>query len=198
MTHFDKTKSALLAKFVARSQQKGSLFETVELIWYIERFFSGTGQTEILAIRSVPAAADPKLHPKCSNNSIGAFAGGCCAAKLRSNKHMNAVVVISDNTRPVPYKGPEGILWPIIQRLMECGIPPEKILILVATGTHRALTEAELREMLDPRIFTYRIPIKSHDASDQGNLEFLGTTMRGTRITVNRDYLAADLRFSQD
>jgi len=171
--------------------------KTVELdLGTLNVSFQVPGQTEILAIRSVPAAADPEACiQNALNNSIGSLSlEGVVQAKLRSNKHMNAVVVISDNTRPVPYKGPEGILWPIIQRLMECGIPPEKILILVATGTHRALTEAELREMLDPRIFTYRIPIKSHDASDQGNLEFLGTTMRGTRSTVNRDYLAADLK----
>ena len=106
--------------------------KTVELdLGTLNVSFQVPGQTEILAIRSVPAAADPEACiQNALNNSIGSLSlEGVVQAKLRSNKHMNAVVVISDNTRPVPYKGPEGILWPIIQRLMECGIPPEKILI---------------------------------------------------------------------
>lgn len=114
--------------------------------------------------------------------------------KLKKNPEAKAVIVISDNTRPVPYNGKAGILWPIIERLLANDIPKERILILVATGTHRPLTEKELREMLDPRVFEYSIPIKNHNCRDKNNLTYLGKTSRGSSVYINRDYMAADIK----
>ncbi|HKL57777.1 MAG TPA: lactate racemase domain-containing protein, partial [Sphaerochaeta sp.] len=37
------------------------------------------------------------------------------AEKLAKNSQAKAAIIISDNTRPVPYKGEEGILLPILQ-----------------------------------------------------------------------------------
>src|SRR5262245_15817249 len=54
----------------------------------------------------------------------------------------DAVVVISDKTRPVPY----GIvLPPLLNTLEAAGIARERVEILVATGLHRANTADELR-----------------------------------------------------
>ena len=56
----------------------------------------------------------------------------------------DAVVVISDKTRPVP----NGLVLPPILRTLEAaGIGRERIEILVATGLHRANTHDELIEM---------------------------------------------------
>ncbi|MCK7477151.1 MAG: lactate racemase domain-containing protein [Candidatus Moduliflexus flocculans] len=41
--------------------------------------------------------------------------------KLAENPEGEAVIVISDNTRPVPYKGNQGILLPIIAALAAGG-----------------------------------------------------------------------------
>jgi len=114
--------------------------------------------------------------------------------KLKKNPEAKAVIVISDNTRPVPYKGESGILWPILEKLLTHNIPKERILILVATGTHRPLTEKELREMLDPLVFDYKIPIKNHNCRDKNNLNYLGKTSRGSSVYINQDYMAADIK----
>jgi len=114
--------------------------------------------------------------------------------KLKKNPQAKTVIVISDNTRPVPYKGKAGILWPIIEKLLAKNISNEHILILVATGTHRPLSEKELREMLDPRVFDYKIPIKNHDCRDKNNLVYLDKTSRGSSIYINRDYIEADIK----
>jgi len=50
--------------------------------------------------------------------------------KLKKNPQAKAVIVISDNTRPVPYKGKAGILWPIIEKLLAKNISNDRILIL--------------------------------------------------------------------
>lgn len=115
-------------------------------------------------------------------------------AKLKEKPDAQAVVVISDNTRPVPYRGANGILWPIVKTLMDCGMARDQILILVANGTHRALAEEELKEMLDPAIFAAGIRVKNHDCRNKENLVFLGQTSRGSQVYINRDYLQADLK----
>lgn len=114
--------------------------------------------------------------------------------KLKKTPQAKTVIVISDNTRPVPYKGESGILWPILKKILAHNIPEERILILVATGTHRPLSEKELREMLDPRVFEYRIPIKNHNCRDKNNLAYLGKTIRGSSVYINRAYTEADIK----
>ena len=114
--------------------------------------------------------------------------------KLKKNPQAKAVIVISDNTRPVPYKGKAGILWPIIEKLLAKNISNNRILILIATGTHRPLSEKELKEMLDPRVFDYRIPIKNHNCRDKSNLAYLGKTSHGSSVYINRDYMKAGIK----
>jgi lactate racemase len=115
-------------------------------------------------------------------------------SKMRSKPDCRAVIVISDNTRPVPYKGSAGILWPVLKKLLEAQIPKEKILILISNGTHRPLQDSELKEMLDPRIFELGIPIENHDCHDRANLTYLGKTSRDTEIYINSHYMEADIK----
>lgn len=65
--------------------------------------------------------------------------------------------VLDRNTRPVPYTGPDGIQWPIVESLLQAGFHPERIRILVATGTHPVMTDSEM-----PRLAP---TLKGHHAS---------------------------------
>lgn len=103
-----------------------------------------------------------------------------------------AVIVISDNTRPVPYRGEAGILEPLLDGLRAGGF--RRIKVLVATGTHRVMTEAELRTLLTPAAFQPDVEIVNHDCRDEGSLRFIGRTRRGTDTWLNRHYLDADLK----
>jgi nickel-dependent lactate racemase len=115
-------------------------------------------------------------------------------AKLAEKPDCKAVIVVSDNTRPVPYRGEQGILGPIIARLLHQGVSKENILILVATGTHRAMSEAELKTMLDPQVYELGIAVQNHDCHDENYLVDLGETKRGSRILIDRRYMEADLK----
>jgi len=152
--------------------------------------------TKILSIIPPKSLDDPALSiQRALINSIGSPGlDQIIEQKLKKNPEAKAVIVISDNTRPVPYKGESGILWPILEKLLAHNIPKEKIFILVATGTHRPLSDQELREMLDTRVFDYRIPIKNHNCRDKNNLTYLGKTMRGSSVYINRGYMAADIK----
>lgn len=105
-----------------------------------------------------------------------------------------AVIVVSDNTRPVPYRGEAGILLPIVETLLAEGFKVADILVLVAVGTHRQMDPAELRQMIDARIWSLGIEVANHDCHSPEGLADLGQTRRGSRVQVNRRYIEADLR----
>jgi nickel-dependent lactate racemase len=114
--------------------------------------------------------------------------------KIKHNPQAQAVVVISDNTRPVPYRGKQGILFPLIQQMTEAGLPSSQILILVATGIHRLMSEKELKEFLDPRIFKSGIRIINHDSRNKDNFVYVGQTEFGGQIHLNRFYVQSDIK----
>jgi nickel-dependent lactate racemase len=102
----------------------------------------------------------------------------------------DAVVVISDKTRPVPNGT---VLPPILEALEVSGIPRERIEILVGTGLHRPNTPEELVEMTSAAIVEgYRI--RNHVAREAAEHRLVGRTRQGTEIWLDRGYLDADLK----
>jgi nickel-dependent lactate racemase len=104
----------------------------------------------------------------------------------------DACVVICDITRPVPNRT---ILPPVLATLEQAGIPRDKILILVATGLHRATTREELIEMVGPEIVAgYRI--ENHDGKQLDQHTPLGDSPRGVPIWIDSRYVRADLKIT--
>lgn len=94
----------------------------------------------------------------------------------------HVVVIIDDMTRPTPTH----LLLPgIMEELGAAGIPDDRITILVATGTHRPMTHAEL-EAKAGREIVARFRIVNHDYTIPENQVDLGTTPSGIPVTVNR------------
>ena len=102
----------------------------------------------------------------------------------------DAVIVVSDVTRPVPNAV---LLPPILEALHRAGLPPEAIAIQVATGLHRPNTPAELDQMLGSEL-ARSLRIVQHDARDAAAHADLGTTSGGIPIRIDRFYLERDLR----
>ncbi|MFZ5925802.1 MAG: lactate racemase domain-containing protein, partial [Bacillota bacterium] len=152
--------------------------------------------TECLSMSEPKALASPRqaimeaLRKPIGSPALGEIVG----RKMEGKVEPTAAIVISDNTRPVPYSGESGILSPVVDLLVEAGIKPERITIIVATGTHRALSQAELEGMIDPAVLARPVRIVCHDCRDEASLEFLGTTSRGTRVLINRAYLESDVK----
>ncbi len=113
---------------------------------------------------------------------------------LRRRPEASAVIVVSDNTRPVPYRGEAGILLPVIRILLEQGVKPQAITILVAVGIHRIMSDRELRAMLDPEVYRLGIPVICHDSRDERQIVHIGRTARGTEIYINSRYMQADIK----
>jgi nickel-dependent lactate racemase len=94
----------------------------------------------------------------------------------------SVLIVVSDATRAT---ASAQIINLLVRRLIEYGVEPRDITIIFATGIHRAVTEAERRELLTPFI-AQRIKSLNHDAYDSSKLIDLGTTPRGTPVEINR------------
>lgn len=152
--------------------------------------------THCLAMSKPTPIADPKdAILKAISSPIGSPGlSEIIIGKGKPARDLTAAVVISDNTRPVPYAGDSGILSPIIDALIEFGVNPRHITIIVATGTHRELSQDELKAMLDPSVFERSITIVCHDCRDESNLRFLGVTSRGTKVFINKLYVESDIR----
>jgi lactate racemase len=117
---------------------------------------------------------------------------GCqTLAKLAMGKRT-AAISVCDITRPAPNRI---TLPPLLKRLHEAGIPKDGVIILIATGLHRAATKEELDIILGPEIAaTYRVA--SHDARDFATHRALGTTRRGTPVYIDERFMAADLHIT--
>ena len=102
----------------------------------------------------------------------------------------NAVLIADDNTRLTP----TDILIPIL--LDECnaaGIPDSAIRVIIALGTHRFMTEDEIREKFGAETLC-RVPVVNHPYKDPAALVDLGTTKNGERIRINRAVAEADFK----
>jgi nickel-dependent lactate racemase len=102
----------------------------------------------------------------------------------------DAVIVISDITRPVP----NALLLPtIIEHLEAVGIPSAKITILIATGIHRPNEGHELERLVGKKIASsYRII--NHFSKNHHEMVQVGSIGDGVPALVNKHYLAADLK----
>src|SRR5271155_607167 len=111
-------------------------------------------------------------------------------AKGRSS----ACILVCDITRPVP----NGLfLRPMIETMLESGIPIDRIVVLVATGLHRPNKGEELAELIgDPWVLEH-VRIENHFARNSDDHIDLGRTRtRGTPVTINKLFVEADLRIA--
>lgn len=99
-------------------------------------------------------------------------------------------IAINDKTRPVPH---DRLLPPLLATLEAIGYAPEQITLMIATGTHPVMPPDEYPLVLPDDILA-RYPILCHDYDATGDILELGTTSRGTPVTINRHYYEAGLR----
>jgi len=71
----------------------------------------------------------------------------------------------------------------------------QDVTILIATGTHRANTPAELERMLGPDI-AGQCKVINHDSRDASSVQYVGRTSSGVEVRLNRQWLAADVRIT--
>src|SRR6266850_4675598 len=99
-------------------------------------------------------------------------------------------ISVCDLTRPQPR---QEMLTALFAEMPE--IRPEDVTILIATGTHRTNTPAELESMLGAEI-ARRYRVVNHDSRDRESLVSAGTTTTGVDVRLNRAFIDADFRIT--
>jgi nickel-dependent lactate racemase len=99
------------------------------------------------------------------------------------------ILVSDDNTRLTPA---DRIIPPLLERLNAAGVPDDRISCIMALGTHRYMTDAEMEAKVGERVHR-RIRVFNHEWRDPDALVNLGVSSQGTPLLVNRAVAEADV-----
>ncbi len=110
------------------------------------------------------------------------------AYRHRTSKTTRVVFVIDDLGRPTPASV---IIAPMLDILSNSGISSNNISFVIATGSHRQLSDEELAKKLGAPVLA-EFSVTSHDAF-LSPLEYLGTLANGLPCFANRQVATADL-----
>ena len=143
-------------------------------------------------VRGVLTSEVNNIRPEGSEQDIVHCAlrnpiGSARLSEIAAGKHK-IVIITSDHTRPVPSR----LTLPMLLNEIQNGAPQAEITILVATGCHRAMTEAEKLQRFGKEICA-RFKIVMHDCDDESNLVDIGELPSGKRCIINRLAVEADL-----
>lgn len=141
----------------------------------------------VIQKKVMPVLADPESTLR------DAFAGpiGCRSLEEEARGCQSACILICDITRPVP----NGTILPVlVAKLIQFGIKPEAITILVATGLHRPNEGEELRELVGSDWVLQTVTVANHLARRDEDHEYLCTLNGSIPIKIDRRFLHADLR----
>jgi lactate racemase len=116
-----------------------------------------------------------------------------CGPPLRERVRPGQTVAISvcDGTRAQP----SNLMIPAVLAELDGITDSGDIVVLVATGTHRANTERELRSMLGDEVVD-SVRVVNHDSRDAASLTWAGTFGAGVPVWLNSEWLAADVRIT--
>jgi lactate racemase len=123
----------------------------------------------------------------------GALRSPVSGPPLRERVRSGQSVAISvcDGTRAQP----SNLMIPAVLAELEGIIDPAHIVILIATGTHRANTDAELRSMLGNEVVD-SVRIINHNARDRTSLTWMGTYGAGVPVWLNSEWVSADIKIT--
>jgi nickel-dependent lactate racemase len=133
-----------------------------------------------------PAVADPR------SALISALRAPLGRPPLRDLLRRGRTVAISvcDITRAQPR---QEMLAALFEEMPD--IPAGDITILIATGTHRSNTPAEVEHMLGADI-ARRYRVVNHDSRDRSSLAYVGKTTTDVPVYLNRAWIEADIKIT--
>ena len=98
------------------------------------------------------------------------------------------VIIFDDLTRPTPVAD---LVTYVLEELEVAGISDEHIRFIAALGSHRGLTRIDFVKKLGEAVLD-RFPVYNHNPYE--NCTFVGTTSRGTPISINSEVMSCDLK----
>lgn len=110
---------------------------------------------------------------------------------LRSivRRGRKVAIAVDDSTRVTPVRS---FVPPLLKYF---NLPRKDVIIIVALGTHRKMTDKEMHDKYGPEIIEeYEVINHAFDEKDQ--LKMVGKLPNGVPVWANREFLNADVRIS--
>ncbi|HXX80069.1 MAG TPA: nickel-dependent lactate racemase [Thermodesulfovibrionales bacterium] len=137
--------------------------------------------------KTMPVLKDPEGTIK----AVFANPVNCKTLREEAKGCRSCCILMCDITRPVP----NGLILPqLIKELIEAGMAPDSITVVIATGLHRPNEGAELRELVGSDWVLGTVTVTNHFARRDDDHEYIGTTSSGIEARLNRRFIQADLR----
>jgi lactate racemase len=136
-----------------------------------------------------PAAAVPDSEVALTAALRAPVSGAPLAKRVRPGQTV--AISVCDGTRAQP----SSLMIPAVLAELEGIVSFDDIVVLVATGTHRANTEAELRAMLGD-VVVDSVRVVNHDARDSSQLTWMGRFGADVPVWLNTEWVAADVKIT--
>ncbi len=144
-------------------------------------------RTTVVEPRWEPTVADP---PAVLQQALrDPVAGPPLRERVRPGQTV--AVSVCDATRPQP----RALMVAAVLEELDGLVRVEDVVVLVATGTHRPNTDAELRAMLGDEIVD-TVRVVNHDARDDSSLTWMGTYGNGVPVWLCTEWVRADVRIT--
>lgn len=104
---------------------------------------------------------------------------------------QTVAIAVCDGTRPQPRR----LMVPAVLDELDGIVRREDVAVLVATGTHRGNTDAELRAMFGAELVR-TVRVVNHDARASHTLTYLGRFGEGVPVSLNKEWVDADVRIT--
>jgi len=118
---------------------------------------------------------------------------GCKTLREEIKVNKSICILICDITRPAPNST---VLPVLVEELINAGVHPDSITVVVATGLHRPNEGEELRELVGNDWVLQTVKVVNHFAKNDEDHIFLGTTPRGMPVKLDRRFVQADVRIA--
>ena len=144
--------------------------------------------TNLRGVFGTPEAANAGDPAALTAEAIANPTGTSPLRKLASGKR--SILIVSDDiSRPTPV---HALLPPILDALHGAGVPDDSIEFMMALGTHRSMTRAEMEQKLGADIVA-AYPVYNHDWESAEACTLIGKTDQGVEVWINRKVAEADL-----
>ena len=146
-------------------------------------------KVDVIRKRAMPVLKDPEAALRFAlSHPVG------CPPLANEVKGIKSIcIAICDITRPVPH----GIVLPILLReLIDAGVSPASITLLIATGLHRPNEGEELRELVGSDWVLETVRVVNHFAKNDEDHVDLGTSPRGMPVKIDGRFVNAQARIA--
>ena len=142
----------------------------------------GINLAGLLVPTPTPAASDPEAAIR---HALENPQGGPRLEDMEAGEG-GYLILADDMTRSTPVAT---MIAAILEEFNAAGVPDSQVSVLIATGTHRPMTDAEVSERFGAEL-SRRVQIVNHDYRTS-RLVDMGETEHGTPISVNEEALRA-------